>query len=558
MTGTPRGGDGREPDADVARRAAARTGVRAAALGLTLLTGFSGLVYEVTWQKYLATLLGSHAEATATVLAIFLGGLSTGYALFGRATRRLSARAQRRARPPGLLATYGGVEIGIGAWGLLFPWLFGLVQRVSLAVPHASEGLGFLFDVALTVALLGPPTVLMGATIPMLTLALSGSVAASTRVHAQVYGLNTAGAFCGALAAAFFLVPRLGLDGVVIAMGGVNLVAGSAFLVLGRLAPGVAPDLAAPVAGAPVAPRRFAAFAAVALLSGFAMVTLQTTLNRLGALALGASQFTFAMVVAVFVLCIALGSLAVSTLRRIPPGLAAATQWLLVAVLLALYAFLPDATYWAHMLRVSVSSTGGAFVAYQFLVFAGIFLVFALPIGLSGALLPLLFHELRREPGDLGAVVGRLYSWNTLGSLSGALLGGYLLLSWLDLHAVYRVAVAALAVGAALLTALSLRGTRAYASLALLVPALGALVLLPAWEPYRLSAGLFREREPTVGTGEGPRAFFAARKRAKYLFYEDDPTSSVAVLEAPHRLSQGRVTRQIIVNGKSDGSLIGD
>ena len=46
------------------------------ALLLTVLTGFTGLVYEVSWQKYLSTLLGSHSEATAAVLAIFLGGLS--------------------------------------------------------------------------------------------------------------------------------------------------------------------------------------------------------------------------------------------------------------------------------------------------------------------------------------------------------------------------------------------------------------------------------------------------------------------------------------------------
>ncbi len=39
--------------------------LRGVALALTVLTGFSGLVYEVTWEKVLATLLGSHSEATA-------------------------------------------------------------------------------------------------------------------------------------------------------------------------------------------------------------------------------------------------------------------------------------------------------------------------------------------------------------------------------------------------------------------------------------------------------------------------------------------------------------
>ncbi len=53
--------------------------LRAVALLLTVITGFSGLVYEVGWQKYIATLLGSHSEATASVLGIFLAGLSVGY-----------------------------------------------------------------------------------------------------------------------------------------------------------------------------------------------------------------------------------------------------------------------------------------------------------------------------------------------------------------------------------------------------------------------------------------------------------------------------------------------
>src|SRR5262245_18661252 len=106
--------------------------IRLTVLLLTVVTGFSGLVYEVVWQKYLATLLGSHSEATAAVLALFLGGLSVGYALFGAVTRRLVARAQRAQRPARLLFVYGLVEVGIGLFALLFPTLFDVAQRLSL------------------------------------------------------------------------------------------------------------------------------------------------------------------------------------------------------------------------------------------------------------------------------------------------------------------------------------------------------------------------------------------------------------------------------------------
>ena len=50
---------------------------------LSFFTGYAGLVYEVTWHRYLANLLGSQAQATAVILAVFLGGLAAGYGLFG-------------------------------------------------------------------------------------------------------------------------------------------------------------------------------------------------------------------------------------------------------------------------------------------------------------------------------------------------------------------------------------------------------------------------------------------------------------------------------------------
>jgi predicted membrane-bound spermidine synthase len=526
--------------------------IRLAALLLTVLTGFTGLVYEVAWQRYLATLLGSHGEATAAVLAIFLGGLSLGYALFGRLTRHLVERGRSRGRPARLLLAYAIVEGGIGIYALLFPLIFGAAQQLSLLGPHEPQALGFAFDVVLAALLIGPPAVLMGGTIPFLTLALAGDLEHATRVHAWIYGANTLGAFAGALAGGFLLVPRLGLDGVVLWMGVLNLLAAASFVVLERRAASVSPDLGAQTLTSPVP--RFAAWAAVALLAGFAMMSLQTSLNRLGALAFGSSQFTFAMVVAVFVLCIALGSLAVSALPRIPRGLALACAWLLVALLVPLYLALGNVTYWAHVLRVLFSREDQAFYAYHLVMFLAMLAVLAVPIGLSGALLPLLFHELRREVRDLGSLAGRLYAWNTVGSLLGALLGGYLLLFWLDLHHVYRIAVAALVVAAAILGLLVPRSKLRFVAAVAALPALLALASLPAWRPERLAAGAFRARDARPMTFQGPDAFFRESRRARILFYDDDPTSTVSVSVArrqPENVS-------IIVNGKSDGSLTGD
>ena len=529
--------------------------IRSTALLLTVLTGFSGLVYEVAWQKYLATLLGSHAEATAAVLAIFLGGLSVGYALFGRITRELSDRSARSGRPLRLLGFYGFVEASIGVYALLFPTLFGVAQWLSLFAPfHAA--VSFIFDVLLTVLLIGPPAVLMGGTIPILTLALAEDLEHATRVHAWVYGFNTLGAFAGALTGGFFLVPLLGLDSALYAMGLLNLLAGAVFIALGRLGAARAAASLSRETPAPLPVANFTGYAAVALLGGFAMMAVQTILNRIGALAFGASHFTFAMVVAVFVLCIALGSLAVSTLSRIPPLAIVVSQWLLVLLLALLYFQVPDATYYAHALRMLFSNEYAAFYPYQFGALAGMLLVLLLPIGLSGALLPLLFHHLRREIGTLGAVAGRLYSWNTVGSLLGALLGGYVLLFWIDLQTVYAIALGALTLGAALLTVLVLRVSPLALGLLVVVPALLGLATLPDWDQQRLAAGAFRARLPTKASFDGPEAFFAERKPAEIIFYADDPTSTITVRQSER--DDGRLSLSLFTNGKSDGNLVTD
>jgi len=530
------------------------------AIALTVFTGFTGLVYEVTWQKYLATLLGSHSEATATVLGLFLGGLSLGYGLFGRATARRVERARLRHGPARLLSLYAVVEGAIGLWALAFPWLFSGAQALSLRLPGLEAGTGFFLDVLLSASLIAPPSILMGGTIPILTAALSRDLGTATRVHAWVYGFNTLGAFLGALVGGFFLVPTYGLDRVSMAMGCINLVAALVFALMDRTrsahdsvsAPEVSP------ASAPSAALRVEGYSGlilVAALSGFAMMTIQTILNRIGALAFGASLFTFSMVVAVFVLSIALGSLAVSALRSISSRVIVFSQWLLVLYLFLLYGLIPNAPYYAHALRSLFQPTHAAFYSFQAASLFVLLAVLVVPVGLSGALLPLLFHHLRRTVGELGSTAGRLYSWNTAGSLLGALLGGYLLLFYFDLHVLYRLALACLVACAAILTLQLLRVSRAGLVALVLLPAAIGLWMLPQWDPERLGSGLFRKRDATVRTYQGADAFFADRK-PRIVFHRDGPTTTATVRDSQRK--DGRPGFSLATNGKPDGSLVGD
>jgi predicted membrane-bound spermidine synthase len=522
-------------------------GLRAAALLLAVATGAAGLVQEVAWQRVLATLLGSHSEATAAVLALFLGGLAAGYRLLGAASRRWVASAAAAGRPARLLLRYGAIEAAIGAWALAFPALFAGARFLSALLPHEIGAVGFAFDVLLSALLVAPPAVLMGGTIPVLTQALARSVEDATRLHALVYASNTAGAFAGALAAGFWLVPEHGLVAALRFAGALNLAAGAAYAALDR-AGAPAPEPEGPAAREPAA----AALCAVSLLCGFAMMTVQAVLIRVGALAFGSSQLTFSMVVAVFVLCIALGSFALSALPRVSAPLLPASLWALAALLGALYLGLDAAPYWTHRLRILFRDDPAAFLPYHVAAFLGLLGVLALPVAISGATLPLLFHRLRRDAGELGDAAGRLYGWNTAGSLLGALLGGYALLFWLDLHHVFRVALAALAAAAALATAAG-AGARLRLGAALSgAAALAAIAALPAWDPARLASGLFRARQPLPFSREGPGAFFARYGRGELRFYDDDPVASVALFSPePGALA-------VVTNGKPDSAVPAD
>ncbi len=528
---------------------------RAIALSLTLFTGFTGLVYQVTWQKYLATLLGSHSEATAAVLGIFLGGLSVGYALFGRLSERLTARVGGAGdeRPSRLLLVYGAIEGGIGIYALIFPVLFRAAQSVSFVLPHQHAGLGFFFDVVLAALLIGPPAVLMGATIPVLTQALSRSIDDATRFHAFVYGINTVGAFGGALAAGFYVIPRLGLDTSLLAMGTINLVVGALYAGLDLLTSERGLRSAGDNEAATRSVTGAGDYLGAALLIGFAMMTLETTLIRLAGLSFGSSQFTFSMVVAAFVLCIALGGLSVSSFTRVPRAVLTINMWVLVALLTLLYFFLPQAPYWVFVLRSSFSNLDVAFTVYYLAGFAALLAVIGLPVVLSGITIPLIFHHLRSEYGELGSLAGRLYGWNTVGSLLGALIGGYALFFWFDLHHVYRFAVGALVIASALITMRLFDGARSVFGVA----AVGLMLLaaMPPWYSMTLQLGLFREAEHPPDVFKGYDAYIQkyVRPTEKILLsYQDDPTASVAVRDYGLMGSPG--SRSIVVNGKSDSN----
>src|SRR2546425_8015405 len=134
---------------------------------LFFLSGAPGLVSELLWIRLLYQAFGSTIESVPTVVAAYMGGLGLGAWLLGR-------RGDRHTRPAAL---YGRLEIAIGVFGLVSPFVLALAHRVYVSAAGAlGLGGGGACGLRVTLAALGllVPTTLMGGALPVLTRAFIG------------------------------------------------------------------------------------------------------------------------------------------------------------------------------------------------------------------------------------------------------------------------------------------------------------------------------------------------------------------------------------------------
>ena len=519
-------------------------------------TGAAGLIFQVTWQKYVSRLLGSDSIATAIILGTFLGGLSLGYYLCGK----LSARVRNHFK------AYAVLEGVIGLWCLSFPTIFQVVDSLTRSWSFAPPALIIIQGILCSALLMGIPTICMGGTIPFLTRGISRNVIEATNIHANIYAINTAGAFSGTLLAGFYLIPTHGLPLTIMGTSFLNLGACLFFYLLsGVLKPGVSATVGEEVrdesaSGVVSASPRFPAWIlySIAFLSGFYVMTLENVLIRITNFSIGSSSYSFSLIVAVFILAIALGSSVVGRFHRIRLRVLFINQMVITLSLLGIYLSLDTWPYWAHLIRIAFQSNIVGFWGYYGGVFFALMVVLLLPVAFMGATIPLAFHELKRDLHRVGTHSGMLFSWNTLGNLTGSLIGGIGLYYFLNNVQVF------LAAGLLAACSTSLAGWYVSRKYGLLTGFLAILIFLgtiftPFYHQKNFTLGTFYTKIPFIFSLEGPQKFFERfNAKLELKFYEDDPTGTVAVVESAKYPAFDAKPLAIVINGKSDSSTIGD
>lgn len=388
-------------------------------------SGMTGLIFEVMWMRSFSLVFGSTTRAAAAVLASFFAGMAIGNALGGRL-----------ARPRGpALRRYGVAEIAVAigalaveAWLLLFHSIYPALYQSALG---SGPGMPIVKGLLALVAM-GPPCVAMGVTLPLMSRALVARTGHLGRRLGGIYALNTVGATAGVLLAGFVLPAWIGVRTTVYAAAAGNIIIGLAAVLVSRRQGLVleAPEDDA-AAGVPAARRRADRYVIfVAAVSGFGTLALEVLYTRLLANESDCSVFSFAVMLATFLVFLALGALIVSIwvdrLRR-PWMFLACTQALAVATIM----ISPRVFYIVvAALPVGKSST---------LVYAlgGILAKAALIMGptalLVGMALPTAWKIATRHAVELGQRVGGLTAFNTLAAVAGSLAAGFLIVPRLGL-----------------------------------------------------------------------------------------------------------------------------
>jgi spermidine synthase len=183
-----------------------------------LVSGFAALIYQVVWQRTLFAIYGVNIESVTIVVTTFMVGLGLGSLAGGR----LSLDPGRS-----LLRTFGALELSIGGFGLFSLKLFHWVGIFT-------AGRSVLTTLSISFALLLLPTLMMGATLPLLVTDAVRRLHNVGRSVSILYFVNTLGSAFAALATSIYLLGRLGQQATVTLAAALNLIVGSSVLLASR------------------------------------------------------------------------------------------------------------------------------------------------------------------------------------------------------------------------------------------------------------------------------------------------------------------------------------
>lgn len=510
---------------------------RVLVLMLYFVSGAFALVYELVWSRLLMHVFGSTALALGTVLAAFMAGLALGSWWIGK-----HADTSRNC-----LRLYAYLEIGLALAALVSHLLLSRIGPAHLAIYEVFGFSAAIFAGArflLAFLLVMGPTILMGATLPVLTRFLVNRQTMIGINLSTLYAINTAGAVTGVLVTGFFLIGRYGVHiPVYLAVIG-NLLIGCAAWIVSRDMPDTALDstksidegVNRPNVESQALGKGTLRIILIGLgISGFTSFAYEIYWTRSLVFILGNSTYALTTMLSAFLTGIALGGYLIRfVIKRVKDSAVTfgGTQVLLgvfSAMALPLLFVVAD----PQSMNQYLLGTSDQAVTLIFTSFGVAFLLMLVPACLIGASFPLVGQIIVKNPGKTGATVGKIYAVNTLGNVLGALLPGFVLIAWWGIQ-------------------------KGILAMAILNISLGFLVLFlriiqakwhPAWRyalPVTLAVTTYIITLTPLNfefPSDGERDYF------KTMFYREGPLATTKVYQNPRTSEKHMSVDGIVIGG---------
>ncbi|BBM86745.1 fused MFS/spermidine synthase [Candidatus Uabimicrobium amorphum] len=384
---------------------------------LFFLSGACSLFYQVIWVKLLTLQFGSSAWSVSTVVSSFMAGLGLGSFWAGRNAKVLK-------RP---FLTYAWLEIAIAVFGLLSLPIF---QNLDVIVGFAKHSFPSFFHVIrfiIAFAILLLPTFCMGATLPVL-------IAGIARFHPMektagtLYGVNTIGAAFGVLACGLFVLPAIGVTKTIIGAAVIGVAIGFLAIYYDKKYQASFEENTSEEQTKQAKTSAPLVLLVIVFLSGFISLSCEISWTRLLLPIVGSSTYAFSIILLTFLIGIGIGGV-VATHKMLTK--------LQYQLNLALFAFVASFSILSSILLVKflpefftslVQTLGNNFwlLLLAQACIAGVIVV--IPAFAMGIMLPLVIVNYHKQIGHRGRAVGEIYAINTLGSILGSIMTGFLLL----------------------------------------------------------------------------------------------------------------------------------
>jgi spermidine synthase len=381
-------------------------------------SGCAALIYEVVWFQMLSLIVGSSAISIGVLLGTFMGGMCLG-------SLYLPKYVKASEHP---LRVYAWLEIGIAICGVVI--LFGspYIGQVYAAIGGGGF-FGLIMEGLFCAVFLLVPTIFMGATLP----AVARWVETTPRGVAWLgffYGGNIAGAVFGCLLTGFSLLREHDTTYATFVAVAINLVVAGIGLFLAKATPHEVHAVASPADRAEVPPAGMSdprpVYIAIAL-SGATALGAEVLWTRLLSLLLGATTYTFSLIIAAILAGLGIGSSIGAFIGRSTPSPRRALAWcqalLMVAIAWGAYSVIEILPLWP--VNPIIASQPSSLFEIDFVRCLWVVLPAAM---LWGASFPLALAAVATGNEDPARLVGRIYAANTVGGILGSVLTALVML----------------------------------------------------------------------------------------------------------------------------------